>query len=127
MSNILDTIARARLSEIARFFSLPADQVASWLNHLGLPAARLWEILQLMNPADEAAQPPRGWRADEKAAFAVLPAVVQEAIARREQDRERAIRKAQDDAAALRHKLTKLEHLERLMEATRAPHEGTNV
>jgi hypothetical protein len=123
MSNVLDLIARAKLRDIAQFFSLPSDQIATWLNHLGFPAARLWEVLRLMNPADEAVQPPRGWRADEKAAFSVLPSIVQEAIARREQDRERAIRKAQDDAAALRQKLVKLEHLERVLEATK---EGSN-
>ena len=43
--------------------------------------------------------PPRSWRAEEKLMFTGLPPEIASVIARREQDRERELRKAQNAAA----------------------------
>src|SRR5690348_13622793 len=44
-------------------------------------------------------KPPRGWRKEEKFSFALLPAMVRAAIARREEDREKEIRRLQNQTA----------------------------
>ena len=43
--------------------------------------------------------PPRSWTKDEQAEFATYPREAQEKIARREQDRETALRRSQNEAA----------------------------
>jgi hypothetical protein len=47
-------------------------------------------------------EPPRSWTKEEKAEFATYPRDAQEKIARREQERERAIRSSQNEAAEAR-------------------------
>jgi hypothetical protein len=47
-------------------------------------------------------EPPRSWTKDEKAEFATFPREAQEKIARREQEREKAIRTSQNEAAEAR-------------------------
>jgi hypothetical protein len=47
-------------------------------------------------------EPPRSWTKEEKAEFATYPREAQEKIARREQDRERAIRQSQNEVAEQR-------------------------
>lgn len=47
-------------------------------------------------------EPPRSWTKDEKERFASLPRETQEYIAQREQDREREIRRSQNEAAETR-------------------------
>jgi hypothetical protein len=47
-------------------------------------------------------EPPRSWTKEEKAEFATYPREAQEKIARREQERERAIRSSQNEAAEIR-------------------------
>lgn len=58
------------------------------------------------NVADPAQQPtiepPRSWSKEEKAEFATYPPEAQEKIARREQERDTAIRRAQNEAAEQR-------------------------
>jgi hypothetical protein len=51
------------------------------------------------------AEPPRSWRQDEKLLFAALPQDIQQIIARRERDRERELRRAQNLAAELQKQL----------------------
>jgi hypothetical protein len=48
---------------------------------------------------------PRSWKADEKLLFATLPEAVKQVIARRERDRERELRRAQNAAAEAERKL----------------------
>jgi hypothetical protein len=52
------------------------------------------------------AEPPRSWRPEEKLLFATLPQDVQQIIARRERDRERELRRAQNLVAELKKQLT---------------------
>jgi hypothetical protein len=47
-------------------------------------------------------EPPRSWTKEEKAEFATYPREAQEKIARREQEREKAIRSSQNEAAEIR-------------------------
>jgi len=47
-------------------------------------------------------EPPRSWTKDEKEEFATYPREAQEKIARREQERERAVRQSQNEAAEQR-------------------------
>ena len=47
-------------------------------------------------------EPPRSWTKEEKAEFATYPREAQEKIARREQERETAIRRSQNEAAEIR-------------------------
>jgi hypothetical protein len=47
--------------------------------------------------------PPRSWRADERAEWARLPPPVRDAITRREADRDREVRRVQSELARLRH------------------------
>jgi hypothetical protein len=48
---------------------------------------------------------PRSWRADEKLSFYELPIEIQTVVARREHDRERAVRTAQNNLAEERKRL----------------------
>ena len=69
---------------------------------LGLnPVATFWVrfALSKMSGAIEA---PRSWNKSEKAMFTGLPFEAQQVIARREQDRETTLRRAQNEAAELR-------------------------
>jgi hypothetical protein len=51
------------------------------------------------------AEPPRSWKSEEKLLFAALPQDVQQIIGRRERDRERELRRAQNLAAELQKQL----------------------
>jgi hypothetical protein len=50
-------------------------------------------------------KPPRSWRAEEKLLWAELPPEIRSVIARREQERDRAVRIAQCELAELRKRL----------------------
>ena len=64
----------------------------------GIVAAALARII-----GSQAQQPPRSWRKDERASFYFLPLWTQATIARREKERDRALRTAQN-AAYEKHK-----------------------
>lgn len=59
---------------------------------------------QATDPAEELPpiEPPRSWTKDEKDRFATLPRETQEYLANREQERERAVRQSQNEAAEQR-------------------------
>jgi hypothetical protein len=50
-------------------------------------------------------EPPRSWTKDEKLTFAGLPPEVQRVVVRREHDRERALRRGQNEIAELKKRL----------------------
>jgi hypothetical protein len=54
---------------------------------------------QQPEPAEPTIEPPRSWTKEEKEEFATYPREAQEKIARREQERETALRRSQNDAA----------------------------
>ena len=56
----------------------------------------------------EAIEPPRSWTKEEKLFFAGSPRDIQGAVARRERDKEKAMRKAQNEVGDLRNELTRL-------------------
>jgi len=66
-------------------------------------------------------EPPRSWTKEEKAEFATYPREAQEKIARREQERERAIRQSQNEAA---EKLKGLTAKEQAVEQARQQYES---
>jgi len=47
--------------------------------------------------------PPRSWRTEERAEWARLPPAVRDAITRRENDRDKELRRLQSELAKLRH------------------------
>jgi hypothetical protein len=51
------------------------------------------------------AEPPRSWKPDEKLLFAALPEAIKQIIGRRERDRDREVRRAQNLAAELQQQL----------------------
>jgi len=57
---------------------------------------------QAVNEAGEGVQPPASWRASDRELFRSLPVALQERIAAREQQRERAVNEALRQSAALR-------------------------
>src|SRR6478735_8945483 len=73
-------------------------------------------------PAEEPPiEPPRSWTKEEKAEFATYPREAQEKIARREQDREAALRKGQNEHA---EKLKGLTAKEQQVEQARQQYEA---
>jgi hypothetical protein len=91
---------------------VPAQQIISILNAIELSH----DHHSLSNPTQTAivrsaleqvikTEPPRSWRAEEKAEFAMLPPDVRAAIARRESDRDKALRQAQQRLADERKRL----------------------
>lgn len=66
-------------------------------------------------------EPPRSWTKEEKAEFATYPREAQEKIARREQERETAVRRSQNEAA---EKLKGLTAKEQAVEQARQAYEA---
>ena len=101
--------------------------VAAWvLDHAGLGADSVMETLAAIEtlhnyhglslPTKSAvvckalesafkAEPPRSWPAADKLLFATLPEAIKQTIGRRERDRERELRRAQNIAAELKKQL----------------------
>jgi hypothetical protein len=71
--------------------------------------------------AEPTIEPPRSWTKEEKAEFATYPRSAQEVIARREQDRESALRKGQNEHA---EKLKGLTAKEQQVEQARQQYEA---
>src|SRR6478752_4535474 len=79
------------------------------------------EQTEAPEPAEEPPiEPPRSWTKEEKAEFATYPREAQEKIARREQDREAALRRGQNETA---DKLKGLTAREQQLEQARQQYE----
>jgi hypothetical protein len=63
-------------------------------------------VLQTIEQIAPSPEPPRSWPAADKAEFARLPADIREIIARRENDRDRELRRKQSEFAALKQRLS---------------------
>jgi hypothetical protein len=74
---------------------------ANWGNPVATPLVRT-------TTAASTIEPPRSWAKDEKQLFAGLPVEVQAIVARREQEREKVLRQAQNSTAEYR-KLLRLQ------------------
>lgn len=80
------------------------------------------ESTQEADPAEvPPIEPPRSWTKEEKAEFATYPREAQEKIARREQEREKAIRQSQNETA---EKLKGLTAKEQAVEQARQQYES---
>ena len=107
--------------------SLPAHPAsvaafAQWQKDLGVPREKISAALSAIEALHNAAsvgnpiatpivrtatsastiEPPRSWAKDEKQLFTELPVEIQAVVARREQDRETVLRRAQNEAGELR-------------------------
>jgi hypothetical protein len=51
-------------------------------------------------------EPPRSWRAEEKELFLTLPADIKAVVSRREQQREKELRRLQNETAAIKRQTT---------------------
>lgn len=88
----------------------PAVQDISRMHvSLGLADPTLGGVAASAISAIAAVSPPRSWPGPMKQRFAALPYDIQLDLAAHEEQRERALRRAQNDAACARRKLTALE------------------
>jgi hypothetical protein len=102
---VLDALAQARWREIYIWLTAnPAETLAGQMKQLGVPAEKLLAVAAAMDDSGEPVAPPRSWCAEDRAAFGVLPRGVQAAIARREAERDKALRRLQNETAELRKK-----------------------
>jgi hypothetical protein len=116
--------------EVQRVRSLPARPAsvasfAQWQKDLGVPQAKISATLSAIEALHHAAAlgnpiatplvrtitaastlaPPRSWTKEEQQMFTGLPVEAQKVIVRRENDREREMRRAQNEAGDLRRLL----------------------
>ncbi|WP_315704531.1 MULTISPECIES: hypothetical protein [unclassified Bradyrhizobium] len=139
--------ARWCAREGAMFCPAAPATVASFVRDCaGLGIAQLWPALQdisrlhtskgladptLSEPVVSAINelsgiaPPRSWPADRKARFKTLPYDLQAFIVGHEAARERALRRAQNQAAAARQKLAAIQHAS-ISEESSGSHEDTS-
>jgi hypothetical protein len=107
----------ARPTSVAAFYQ--------WQDDLGVPRDKIGTVLSAISAMHYAAslgdpvatpivrtvtaastiEPPRSWTKDEKELFTGLPVEIQAVITRREHDRERIMRRAQNEAADLRRRM----------------------
>jgi hypothetical protein len=118
-SPVMQALARARLNELAQFMFLPAGEIAQALSYVGADPLKLQAAANLMLADGEPVALPRSWRKDDAPLWAALPPSIQRIIADREFNRDREIRKKQDEAAKLRHENERLKAL--LAPAPEAP------
>jgi hypothetical protein len=91
-----------RRPEETIFESLAAIDALHTAAGVGSPVAAATALTTIAGvPID----PPRSWRKDEKEAFALLPVHVQWVIARRELDREKELRRGQNEIAEMKKRL----------------------
>ena len=89
-------VAPERIAATAQAIELLHDHYGQ-SNPIQTRAAR-WALEQVLPQTDA----PRSWPAAEKAQFAHLPVQIRNVIANREQDREKTLRRAQNEAGELR-------------------------
>jgi hypothetical protein len=75
---------------------------ANWGNPIATPLVRV-------TTAASTIEPPRSWPKEEKQLFTELPVEIQSVLARREQDREKTMRRAQNEAAEYKNTLLRLQ------------------
>jgi hypothetical protein len=107
-SPVLDLVAQIRRQEVRDWLSRDVASIARDLVDIGMPAAAVRAIAKIMERDFRPADPPRSWPAEMKEMFEALPEVVRNYIAHRDFERDRALRKTQDEAANLRRENQKL-------------------
>lgn len=96
-------LSQARVGVAPERIAAAAQAIELLHDHYGLAnpiqtrAAR-WALEQVLPPIEA----PRSWPAAEKAQFAHLPVQIRNVIATREQDREKTLRRSQNETAELR-------------------------
>lgn len=106
----------ARPADVARFVSdcrsLGVDRLWAALQEiskchasLGLADPTLWEPVATAFVEVSAIPPPRSWPAEQRQRFKLLPYDLQVFVSAHETRRERALRRAQNEAAAAKRKL----------------------
>jgi len=86
-----------------------AKAIESLHDALGLPNPVATLVVRSVLEAALKTEPPRGWRSDEKFFFQQLPPEIRAVIARRENDRDRELRRLQNQTAQLRNSKPKEE------------------
>ncbi len=106
MSNpVMEALAAARWRELSTWMQLTDEStLAQQITAMGIPPAKIWLVAQLLIGAEtgDPIPAPRSWRPDERVEFATLPRAIQAVLARREDDRDREIRRVQTAAAEAR-------------------------
>jgi hypothetical protein len=106
-SNVADLIAQAQRNEILNWLSRDLGTLAAEMRAMGVSPVALMALAQLMQAPGEPISPPNSWEKDAKAQWAALPRGLQEYVSFRELERDRAVRRAQNEAAELRNELKK--------------------
>jgi hypothetical protein len=111
MSAVMDAIMQARLREIAQFMALPAEQIVHALAYVGADPAKLLVVANAMlaDPNAEPVPPPRSWPQREWFRWDSLPRETQEYLHQRETERDKAVRRAQNEVGDLRKQLKLLQ------------------
>jgi hypothetical protein len=128
MNAVLDALQAARWREIYGWLTLnSAEQLAVQLRQLGVSPEKISAVAGLLTAMDETdpVEAPRSWKREDKAAFAALPRAIKEAIAHRENERDREVRNKQNEAGLLRREVAELrKRLEELAPTPAAQHNG---
>jgi hypothetical protein len=110
--SIDEAIAAARLRELWAFCQQPVEIMVQAFVHLGVDPAKLQTVVNAMaGPEDDPIPVPRGWPKTHFGLWDALLRPAQEYLAEREKERDREIRRAQNEAANLRHEVATLKKL----------------
>jgi hypothetical protein len=102
MNQVLEALQAARWREIYSWLTAnSAEQLAVQLRQLGVSPEKISTTANLLIAMEETdpVEAPRSWKREDKAAFAALPRAIKEAIAHRETERDREVRRLQNATA----------------------------
>jgi hypothetical protein len=112
-SPVMQAIQAARLRELAEFMIWPAEEIAQTLALIGADPMKLQAAINLMTaePGAERIALPRSWPKVDQSVWDALPPAIQLRVSDREYSRDRQVRMKQDETAALRREVSRLQAL----------------
>jgi hypothetical protein len=112
-SPVMQALAQARLRELAQFMFQPPEQIAQALSYIGADPMKVAIVAKLLTaaPGAEEIPPPRSWSKDARRYWDALPHELQEYLSDRERSRDKEVRRKQDECAAAKQELTRLQAL----------------
>jgi hypothetical protein len=112
MSPVLEAIAAAKLKELWAFAQNPPEVMAQIFTHLGVDPVKLQSVIGAMTGADGEPIPvPRSWPKTHWDMWDALPYSLREYLSEREKDRDREIRRCQNETAAAKKEAATLKQL----------------
>jgi hypothetical protein len=112
MSAVLEAIAAARLKELWQFAQNPPEVMAQIFTHLGVDPVKLQSVIGAMTGADDEPIPvPRSWPRTHWDAWDALPYSLREYLSEREKERDKDVRRCQNEAAAAKKEAATLKQL----------------